>query len=263
MQCKECGKINEEGKFCESCGAKLESDGTQESAATTYTQETQATPQVEVNQSTQQSNEYVDKAKDISKTYFSYFLRILKSPLSESQNIRKEEFTNGVITIALYALFIPFMIYLNLGGDGRYYIDSPFLNIILKPAIGYAVFIFLIAGFIFIAVQLGNVKANIKDVIARFGALLVPFVGFFVIGFVLALLQIGAFAIPLFIGIMGSTLAVPPLVIQSFKEKVKGGLDAVYGIILTYTLTFITLGIMSAILVESLMRSFGGMFNFF
>lgn len=267
MVCKECGKINEDGKFCEACGAKLETGEEQESVATA--QQTPTTSQTTTNNTTQESaetnnNEYVDKAKDISKTYFSYFLRILKSPLSESQNIRREEFINGVITIVLYALFIPLMIYLSLGSEARNWMfESPFLDILLKPTIGYAVFIFLIAAFVFIAVQLGNVKVSIKDVIARFGALLVPFVAFFVVGFVLALLQTGAFAIPLSIGVMGSTLAAPALVIQSFKENVKGGLDAVYGVILAYILTLITFGIMSAILIESMMRSFDGMFNLF
>lgn len=259
MLCKNCGKINEEGKFCESCGTKLEGDSIEEVASTT---------EAPVEQNTQSShtasetnvNEYLDKAKHISKTYFSYFVKILKSPLSESQNIRKEEFVNGVITIALYALLIPLMVYLSLGSD-RQYLHSPFLNVLLKPTIGYAVFIFLIAGFSFLAVQLGRVKVDIKDVISRFGALLVPFVAFFALGFILALLQIELFAIALSLGLMGGIMAVPPLVIQSFKKNVSGGLDAVYGIILTYILIGITLGVMSAILIDNIIGNFGGFLN--
>lgn len=259
MICKNCGQDNQEGKFCQSCGANLAGDSNEETAAVveTHGDNTHHSSQTEKESNL---NEYLEKTKDISKTYFSYFTRVLKSPLTESQTIRKEEFVNGIITIVLYALLIPLMAYLSLG-SARHYMASPFFNVFFKPALGYTVFIFLIAGFSFLAIQLGKAKADIKDVIARFGALLVPFIVIFVIAFILALLQTGFYAVVLSLGLMGSIMAVPPLVIYSYKKDVKGGLDTLYGVLLTYILTSITLGIMSAILIENILGNFGGLFN--
>jgi hypothetical protein len=236
--------VNDGGNFCEKCGVKLSSH---EIAATT---EGATKPQVVPVSSTSSIN--LENAKKISKMYWGYFTTILRSPFSRSKHIGKEQFMNGIITIILYALFIPLMMYFGL--KDLTYIESPFLNIVIKPAFAYAIFILLVATFLFFALKLGKVPVGYKDVAARFGAFLVPFVALFVLAFLMAILQMKLFLLLLFIGFIASIFTVPVFVIGSFKNNIHQGLDAVYGTVLTYLATFITLGIMGKALFAIILQ---------
>lgn len=240
MICSNCQLKSEGGRFCEACGTQLVSN---ETAATVETLASQSF----------QANKQIDAAKNISKMYFSFFIDVLKKPYIISKNVGKEQLINSFITIGLYALFIPLMMYFGLK-EYTEYIDSPFLNIVVKPMISYAIFIILVGAFTFGALKLGKVNVSFQDVIARFGTTLVPFVGLFLVALVFALLQIKLFVLLLFLGFVGSIFTVPALVIASFKKNMTEGLDAIHGTILTYVATFITIGIMAKVLFSILME---------
>ncbi|MNX61800.1 hypothetical protein D3C86_927350 [compost metagenome] len=268
MQCTNCNHYNEGGKFCENCGAKLpvEVAATSETVGQSpvqpeYTQQQEPvyhTPPQHAGypgsgQSPAQPNVYLQNAKNVSRLYFNYFGAILKRPFSSIHNIGGEQLINGIITLVLFSLLAPLMVYFNLSSMAREFLSgSPFLDIVIKPTLSLAVLILLIATFCYGAIKLAKINAGYRDVIARFGALLVPFLGLMVIAFVLSILQLEIFSIFLVGAFLGLLFVAPPLVITSWVKKDARGLDAVYGILLTYIATFITLDIIGKAIVKIL-----------
>ncbi|WHY85464.1 hypothetical protein QNH39_23080 [Neobacillus novalis] len=284
MQCPVCSHQNEGGKFCEQCGTKLETAAYQEAAPTaeptmnqapSYTSQQgyqqgnpqgyqQGNPQG-FQQVNSQPNQYLEGAKNISKMYFGYFMEVLKKPYASSKSVGEEHFTNAIITIVLYSLIIPLMLYFgiksftsSLSGmwGNTLDISPPFTETVIYPTFAYAIFILLVATFSFAAVKLAKVNASYKEVISRFGSFLIPFLAILLIGFVLSLLKAKIFVLFLVLGFSTSLIVVPTLVIASFKKETQDGLDVIYGTILTYVLTCITIAIMSEMLFERIVTAF-------
>lgn len=119
MICQKCQKETEEGKFCTNCGAAL---NIEEAAATTEpVPESNQTPPVAPpvteqenvavsteasTQSSNQSNEFVDKAKETVTDFGDFFLDLLKTP-SNAKNINKKALIPSIITIVLFSLYMP------------------------------------------------------------------------------------------------------------------------------------------------------------
>lgn len=243
MNCPNCQHQNIGGNFCEQCGTRLAAS---ETAATTesYYQRT--------DQASTQPNKQIEMAKKVSKMYLSYFMTVIKKPYVKAQNVGNEQFVNGLITIGLYALFIPLVMFFGLG-EVKEYMASPFFDIVLKPTLAYFVFILLVATYTFGAVKLGKIDVSYKDVIARFGTTLVPFVVLFAIAIMFAIFKFEMlFVLLMVLGFVASIFTIPALVIASFKKSVTQGLDAIYGTVLTYITTFITIGIMADLLFSVL-----------
>ncbi|MDO7906326.1 zinc ribbon domain-containing protein [Paenibacillus sp. JX-17] len=273
MECPNCHHWNEGGgNFCEQCGAPLP-EAVHQSGSTAAADETRSEeasrvqPYVHPQQARQpqvdppasfQNHVYVQNARKVSRQYFSYFASVIKRPFAEAEQIRGEQFINGLITMLLFSLLIPFMLYFNLG-EYRRYLDSPFLNVVIKPVIIYAVFLILLTLYSFGAIRLSKVQAGFKDVLARFGAMLVPFVGLFAVAFILSILQLQLFVWFLMIGLIGSLFIVPILVVISWVKGSRGGLDLIYCALLILLAEAITLRIFSETLYSSIARSiFGG-----
>jgi hypothetical protein len=113
-----------------------------------------------------------------------------------------------------------------------------------------------VATYSFAVVKLAKVNASYKEVISRFGSFLIPFLAILLIGFVLSLLKAKIFVLFLVLGFSTSLIVVPTLVIASFKKETQDGLDVIYGTILTYILTCITIAIMSEMLFERIVTAF-------
>ncbi|MBP3041444.1 zinc ribbon domain-containing protein [Bacillaceae bacterium Marseille-Q3522] len=246
MICPKCHHEQEGGKFCENCGAPLnESAAVTESAAAVEQNATVNTPA-----DSSQSSVNLEKAKNVSKLYFSYFVNILKHPYTSTKTLGEDQYLNGIITVILFSILFPFMVYFGFG-DISEYIDSPFVNIVLKPAIGIFIFIALIAIFTFAAIKLAKVPAGYKDVVAKFGGLLVPFVAIVVIGVLFAILQFDLFFLFLAFAMIGSIFVVPVFTIQYFKGEKTAGLDTIYLTLLVYLATIIVLSIIGRFFIDS------------
>ncbi|UFT99249.1 zinc ribbon domain-containing protein [Radiobacillus kanasensis] len=262
MICPNCNHENQGGNFCEKCGANL-----------TAVNETAATVQASVDESTaaqstkneQESNQYLETTKNVSKQYFGHFVDRLKKPYENSYMSGSDQFVNGIITMVLYALFIPLIFFFTLkglisdidtfsgglfGGSAEAF-TPPFSDVVVKPFFAYFVFIVLVAITCFGAITLGKVQVNVKEVIGRFGSFLVPFVAILLIALLLSILKVNFSLVILLIGMSGSMFMVPPLVIASFKRNGNQGLDTFYGSLLTYVVIFILLYIMGDFLFEA------------
>jgi hypothetical protein len=266
MQCTNCHHNNDGGNFCENCGARLALTTTQEVATNMGAPAVAAT----------QTNDYLATTKHITKNYLNQFIHILKKPYANSHSVGKEQFGTSLITMAFYSILIPLIFYFGLKGllggvselgeeffGEEMSFNPPFSEVVLKPFLAYAVFIVLMAGFTFLALKLGKINASFKETVARFGSFLVPFVAILVIGLLLSILKINLFLYVAALGFIGSIFMVPPLVISSFKKDSPEGIDTVYGSLIVYVLTFITLRFMAGMLFESLRTAFLNMFNSF
>lgn len=270
MKCPVCSHQNEGGKFCEQCGTKLDLSSYSEVASTV-----ELTENVSINQSNGQSNsqpnQYLVGAKNVSKVYFSYFIEVLKKPYSSSKSVGAEHFLNAIITIVLYSIIIPLMMYFGLksmtssvnefgnmfGMEASF--NPPFTDVVIKPTFAYAVFVLLVAAFTFVSIKLGKVSVSFKEVISRFGSFLIPFVALLLIALIMSILKMKLFILFLFFGFITSISIVPPLVIASFKKENNAGLDVIYGTLLTYFLTLITIVIMGNILFKAIESSLSHM----
>lgn len=262
MICPNCSHENEGGRFCIKCGTPLKREINNEVASTTETI-AQSSPA--------QPNKYIETTKQASKMYFNYFLQVLKQPYSSSRIIGADQFINGLITMIIYSFLIPLISYFTIKGALNSYdpyglgfgSSLPFSDIVLKPTLAYFIFILLVTAFSFLAIRLGKVNVSFKEVMARFGSLLVPTIALFIITLLVSFIEVRWVVPLLFFGLISSILLVPPLVITSFKKGMKDGIDIIYGSLITYALTFITLYIMGNMLFESLKSNFGDLFGGF
>ncbi|WP_062350655.1 zinc ribbon domain-containing protein [Bacillus kwashiorkori] len=239
MKCMKCGHENASGKFCTKCGSPLNANEN-EVAATVET--TQQTVLQGGGQGQSQSNPQLEQAKRISKNYYTYFIDVLKQPLSQTNKVGQNQWVNSLITIALFSLLFPLTLYVSLG-DLREWIESPFLNGIIKPFIGFAIFIVLMSAYTFGALKLSKLDVDFKVVLSRFGTLLVPVVVLFLLAFIMSLLDASLFAALLVFGFLIAIFAVPPFVLISFKKENNSGLDIFYSTLIIYLLAFLTIGL--------------------
>lgn len=278
MICTICGHENADGKFCEKCGARLspeveetaaiDPDETRElhslEGAPVYTEDPQTVQQETAAGNPQtvftappppqasstgtagsepsQPNPYLESAKQNSKIYFDYFVKGLKSPLAVAQKTGSEQLLNGIISMFIFVILLPLMIYLSLGSGVRsFYSGSLFVDVVLKPVFWLALFMLLVAVYTFGAVKLStNPRADLKEIIARFGTLLIPFIVISLIAFLFMLMGSAIGGLFLTIALIGGIFTIPVLVTLSYSRSGVGGLDTLYAILLIYAAVFLT-----------------------
>ena len=265
MKCPNCQHENEGGNFCENCGTRLveasESNGLLPDHK--VKEEEKATAPAE---------DYLKKTKDQSKQYINYFVDVCKRPYARMQEpMERQHFTHAIITIILFCLFIPLSIYFGLKGllsslnsidtygfGGGAYIELPFMDVVILPSLALGIFLVLVAAFTFLSVKLGRVNVTFKEVLTKYGVLLIPFVFLLAIGLILSLLKVSLFILFLSLGSVGAVYIAVPMVITFYKKDApEDGLDAAYGTLLTYILIGVLVYIMGEMLFDSLLSNIG------
>ena len=268
MKCQNCGHEYEGGRFCENCGTPL----VEATEPTMQNQQPQPAPELNSgNTGASQAEDYLKKTKVQSKQYITYFIDVLKKPYASlNASLENQHFVHAIITIVLYSLFIPLISYFLIKeavSDGINRMNSlvgygtnadytvPFMDIVFKPFFAFAIFIVLLIALTFISIKLGRVNVKFKEVLTRFGTLLIPFVFILAIGVIFSILKVSLFSLLLMgIGLTGAIYIVVPVLIAFYKKNSAGeGLDAVYGTLLTYILMVIVLLITGEMLFESLL----------
>ncbi|MCT2346597.1 zinc ribbon domain-containing protein [Niallia taxi] len=252
MNCVKCGHRNDnDARFCESCGANLQAEIESNPNPILHKEEATAA-HVSSSNPNQPGNSqaYIEKTKAVSKQYFSYFLSALKNPVKRAGNTGKENLINGIITIVLFALIIPLMSYFalksafNSYGGGWFTPDISFGAVVIKPLFVLLILLALVALIIFGAVKLSKSSASFLDVLARFGAFLVVPTAFLLVALIISLIGSYYFVFFLLLGLTGFSFVIP-LIIYSYSKQSNGGLDAFYGILLSYiaiTIVFMIIG---------------------
>ncbi|TYR78879.1 zinc ribbon domain-containing protein [Priestia megaterium] len=282
MQCSNCGHQNDGGKFCVKCGTKLGDNGAQQVAASvdsTPVQSNQATTYVQSEPVQQtQLNQHVENAKQISKLYLGYFMQGLKQPTAVAQGVRGEQFINGLITMILFAVSIPLMIYFgwevileklvksvssglfsgfdldelginDLGSNLAEMIELSFVDMVILKGLLFLLFVGAVALVTFGVIKLGKVDVSLQDVFARVGTFLIVPTAVLLIGLVFSLLKSEFFLYLLEFGLLGLFFVVP-FTIYSFKKEHTHGFDGIYGTLLTYLVIVIFLFIISQGMID-------------
>ena len=229
MICHNCQQETEEGKFCTNCGAAL---NVSETSATTDTTTVQSTQQQNQAQN-EEPNEYAEKIKEVGSNFGEYFMTLLKRP-SEGIKFGKAELISSIITMVIYSLIISLNIYVSASRGDHLFGSASFGDDFLVPLIKYIILFGLIALITFGASKLAGQKVDIQDVIAKYGALLLPFMLLYIVGIILSFLKLN-FGITT-IALLGPVIMIPILIV---KQNAIKGFDEVYLLLGMIVVTYI------------------------
>ncbi|WP_182199812.1 zinc-ribbon domain-containing protein [Paraliobacillus salinarum] len=252
MYCKNCqAPLETDAKFCVNCGAKVtetsnQTEGTvaehDQVAATNAGISTENNQGTSTNSNTDNkatANEYVDQGKEVAKKYWSFLPQAVLHPYATSKRVNEEGMINAIITLVLFSLFIPLSSYIGVST----YFRAPFFDTVLKPFVIMLLFFALL-----IAVKFGVaklMKANISfiGVLARFGTLMVVPTIFVLASIIFMFLSSYTFSVLLMVCAISFASIASMATIFSIKEKAvgRGGLDVIYGVIITYVAMMIIL----------------------
>lgn len=208
LACPNCGREQEQGKFCGNCGSALGEvkqgqavDNTEQmeevnvekaedfddkyvasteaSAATTQT-----TRQDEMSARTVTNETQTNTAASTSnvqaslKDYWNYSLRLLKRP-GEALHEGEGNFVYGIISMLLYALTFGLIISSIFNKQLSYFSEIDFgwlVQIVFYVFLTVAISLFILVVCLLIAEKISVKKISFKTIIAQFGGLLIPFV---------------------------------------------------------------------------------------
>jgi len=246
VHCSQCGYQNQEAKFCVKCGANLGGQTAQSTA-----------------RSTAQPNVQLQKAKQLSKMYFSYFVEVLKNPVRTGQASTADHMANGLITMILFSLVLPLIVFFQIKASARKFggifysdhFDVPFGSVVVKPFFFLILIVLMVNSIVFLVLKMGNVTVRYQEVTARFGTFMIPSVTFLVIGLLFTWLRIGGGALGWVIGIgIFSWFVAICFTIYSFKRDHTSGLDAYYAVVITYAASILILYLFGDSLLGSLLK---------
>ena len=244
MICQSCKQETDEGKFCTNCGAALNTEPSEAAAATEPTSSEQNQPEKQVNQTSQQSNqqaqqqepnEYVEKAKELSADFGNFCLTLIKRP-NDARHINEKSLIPGIITILIFALIISLDSYITLVRADAFESVS-FFDYFLVPLFKYIVMFAAIAAITFAAAKVALQDIKVTDVIAKYGAYMMPFILLFIVSIIFNLIKLTQepFHIVGVISLLGPVLIVPVLIIT---ERAVKGLDLIYTIVVVSLINF-------------------------
>ena len=251
MYCSKCGTLNKsEAKFCVSCGSPLK-PSTEETVQTDVVEEEKVVvhPNQPVYQEPvqpqppyQPQTTYDPSENKMFANYWDYFKTILKRPMPVVEKITKNEYVFGLITIFIFALLIPLMIYFAVRremGDFMYRSVS-FTDFVIEPLFYILLVIFLVIAIIFGVLNIGKSSVGFQEIMSKFGALLVAPTVLLAVAFVFSLFDSELLGIFLYLGLIGFSFSIP-LIIYSYRKNATSGPDAFYATLLTYIGFFIAL----------------------
>lgn len=219
MICSKCNTEFNDGKFCPNCGNPVTTDD--QSNATQNTNTSHSDP-AKVASNTEQpaTSDFAQQVKSTSSSFGQFFLNIVKKP-NNARQAHTNDFISGVIAIALIALLFGVRAWI-LGNS----LDIEFVDAFLKPFAKALLFMALVAGGVVGVSILGKQEYDPKEVIAKFGAFLIPFGLVYLAGILLSSLDMDVLAhAVLLAGSMGIYLIAPILTLTIKPSK---GLDLIY-----------------------------------
>ncbi|QKY71174.1 zinc ribbon domain-containing protein [Lentibacillus sp. CBA3610] len=269
MQCPSCGEQTAEGKFCTNCGAQLDVEQMHDKETSTETDHDSAgdhfTEEQENSTEDQEysakNNEAMDKLQTIGSDFGHFFVTLVKNP-SEAKKANHTDVISGIIIIVLSALLLAASYHFVLNAiPAGFFRSISFFDSFILPIIIFVLLEFLIAGLTFAGAKLSVQTVTFPDVIAKYGAYLIPFVLLFAAGIIFSLIGISALAVILIlISILGLVLFIPTFILL---EQPAEGFDRVYVLLVLYIITilafgFFTQSFLSAILGSLMDSMFGG-----
>lgn len=259
MKCSQCGNVQEEGKFCGTCGGQLIPSGEQQSAATK-----------EVPSAHTPTNDSFEKVKDASAAYWTYFVDFLKQP-SLTFSKRPKEAQNGVISIVLAILFFSVTLYniikaplYDIPAGFSTYIEGPsFFSVVGNSLFSLAMIIAIIISILFLINKFfGDGQLTFVDMTSIYGAHMTPFIVFNIAILLLAVINSLTYAtVLLSLSFLLITFIVPLYLISHLLTKQSSVIDPFYGYITYIVASGIAFYVITSIFVDTIINQFLG--NFF
>lgn len=244
MICKNCNQETEAGKFCTQCGAPLETEQTEEQAATeepVVQQQEQTPPPVQQVQPAQQQQQpqqgqQVDiaaKTKQVGSNFGTFFLNALKKP-SSTKDVTGAQYISGIIMIVAFTLVISIEHFTYLKRE----YSAEFFDDLAVPFLKYVLLFAIIIGLIFGAVRVAAQNVTIQDVLAKYGAYLVPFLLLFAVSIIFDIIDMTGlpFSTVGFIAMIGPVLLIPVFILA---EKTVKGFDFIYTAVVLVLFSYI------------------------
>jgi len=245
QSCPQCGSEELGAKFCMACGYQVsQSEGNVESQLAA----SHAEPS--------NGNTYVDQGKNMAKSYWEFLMATVKHPTQQAQTMNGGSMVNGLITLVLYSLLIPLMIYFVIKGTFGEFMAPSFSEVFFKPAFFILLFMALNTAVIYAVSKPGNSNLHFYDVVARFGGFLVVPTLLFVLAIIFSVLQL--YTMVGFAGILGvlGLFIAATLTIYSLRRQGNQGIDAIYGTFLFYIAFYIIVRLISEnIMINGLMQN--------
>jgi hypothetical protein len=211
LYCVNCGHLNEENQFCAKCGTKMSAQSETASTNTTTTAEPVSLPGAPT--SSAESAVYMEKAKTIGLAYGQYVRRLFKKPTVISEQIDNSNLVNGIISLILFALAVPFIFYIGIKKatsglfSGLY--EPSFFSVVVKSIVFLSVLLLISTLTIYLYTRLCKSNTTFKDVVARFGAFLTIPAALQLVALVAAIIQLTSFSVFLAsFGMLGLVAAV-------------------------------------------------------
>lgn len=243
MICQNCNQETEEGKFCTSCGAELNTDdsaATVESTAqsTVEPEATESIAPVQSEQTQNETNEYAEKLKGISADFGQFFITLVKKP-SEARNADQNALISSIIVIAVFSILVALNGYI-VASNFDSYVSASFADDFLIPMLKYIILFALIPTVTFAASKISAQEVSFPVIIAKYGSYLVPFLLLYVIGIIFSLIKLGfPFTAVTTISLLGPVIIIPILIILEKPVKV---FDRVYVLIALSIVSYIIHG---------------------
>src|SRR5690625_1036558 len=288
-KCNQCGFEQEDGKFCGKCGSPLEDKATtqpsesekaetvdainqsdsqqasdeenqdsqspsseqDEVAATTVQKETTSYPQ-----HTQTENDTVERMKETSKEFWSYFTYYLKQP-SHIFAKRGNEFTNGIINIVVMLVLFSlstYFLFRNFMSAAMYGFNPgvPFFPIFGNTLFFTAIFILLVIGILFGVNKLFGSEYSFKEIISVYGGHLSLTIIIAAAAFILLLVKANLIGMILIAVVFGLAITTTPLyLISSLLTRKSKSLDPFYGYLIYTVAVAVGFIILFTILADS------------
>lgn len=272
MKCAKCGTENPNlAKFCVSCGEELEPsankfmDVEDKAEEPVSQQEEQAAPQENqvhegepVPRAETQPNEFVEQTKAIGKSYWGFVLDALKAPFGATKRVGAEQsdLIHGLITLVIFALFVPLTLYFSSRGMFGGWVRPPFWETVVLPFIMLLILVAVMVGIIFGVARFMRSEIDFMQVYTRFMTLMVIPAGLAILALLFSVLNAYTFSTILISLSLALMMLAGIGAIFSIKEtKAKpGGLDVIYVVIIYFAILMVIFMLLGDALLGNMMN---------
>ncbi|RYG74308.1 hypothetical protein EU245_03645 [Lentibacillus lipolyticus] len=246
MHCPSCGQQSAEGKFCTNCGSELIPGNTDKNETELVNSQTAAY----THDSHNADNNASEKLKTIGANFGHFCSTLFKNP-SIAKKANHTDVSSGVIVIALFALLIALSYHFVIQSiPAGFFMNVSLIDSLFLPFIVFILLQLLIAGLTFAGSKLAAQAVTFPDVLAKYGAYLVPFALLYAIALVFSLIGLSVLAgLLIFISILGILIIAPTFILM---EQPPEGLDRIYILLGLYMLAILGFGILTQAFAESI-----------
>lgn len=211
-----------------------------------------------------QQNAHVEKVKETSKVYWSYYLQYLKSPSRIFAN-QEREFVNSLISIGLFAVLVALAAYnaaprTGLSGVFRE-LGPSFPTILVSTVISMGIFLGVVTLAMFLINKFFGPDYSYRSIISTYGAHMAPVLLLTAVSLLLLILKsYVAGNVLLMIALCINFVILPLYIIAKLLNRQSRIIDPLYGFLSYMILVGILFSIVFAILADSLI---GGILDSF